>query len=73
MSALLSSTFWLLLNTPMVPPEPKPRTKAVPMVDLSATASSRSKSRRRPSRSSVDSVASNASTVSDSDTQQREA
>ncbi|KAI8971152.1 hypothetical protein BD414DRAFT_426679 [Trametes punicea] len=39
MSALLSSTFWLLLNTPIVPPERKPKTKAVPMVDLSPTAS----------------------------------
>ncbi|KAL1950218.1 hypothetical protein VTO73DRAFT_5341 [Trametes versicolor] len=51
MSALLSSTFWLLLNTPMVPPEPKTRTKSVPMVDLNRTKSKRS--RRSPSTSST--------------------
>ncbi|KAI0761992.1 hypothetical protein BD413DRAFT_485180 [Trametes elegans] len=36
-TALLSSTFWLLLNTPMVPPERKTRSKSVPMVNLGAT------------------------------------
>ncbi|EIW59557.1 uncharacterized protein TRAVEDRAFT_46860 [Trametes versicolor FP-101664 SS1] len=66
MSALLSSTFWLLLNTPMVPPEPKTRTKSVPMVDLNRTKSKRS--RRSPSTSSVDSDVSSVDVaVSDTD------
>ena len=47
MSALLSSTFWLLLNTPMVPPEHdlKARRNVVPMVELGATASSHKRRR----------------------------
>ncbi|KAI0823170.1 hypothetical protein BC628DRAFT_1421036 [Trametes gibbosa] len=61
MSALLSSTFWLLLNTPMVPPESKPRSKAVPMVDLNKIRGTK-RSRRRPSTSSVDSGVSAATT-----------
>ncbi|KAH9846408.1 hypothetical protein C2E23DRAFT_890856 [Lenzites betulinus] len=64
MSALLSSTFWLLLNTPMVPPEPKPKTKAVPMVDLNKTRGTK-RARRRPSTSSVESGVSTSTTEID--------
>ncbi|KAI0671091.1 hypothetical protein C8Q78DRAFT_1153847 [Trametes maxima] len=62
MSVLLTSTFWLLLNTPMIPPEPKPRTNAVPMVNLRAKKSSR---RRRASNTSVDSNVSSVSSESE--------
>ncbi|KAI1786835.1 hypothetical protein LXA43DRAFT_1031802 [Ganoderma leucocontextum] len=50
-SANLSQAFWTLWSTPMVPPEPKPLTRAVPMVDLSKKKGQSSHSRgsvRRP-------------------------
>ncbi|PIL35201.1 hypothetical protein GSI_02991 [Ganoderma sinense ZZ0214-1] len=58
-SANLSQAFWTLWSTPMVPPEPKPLTKSVPMADLS-------KKRKRSSRSraSISSVDSDASSTS---------
>ncbi|KAI0330807.1 hypothetical protein GY45DRAFT_1323154 [Cubamyces sp. BRFM 1775] len=67
MSALLSSTFWLLLNTPMIPPEHdlKAKRNVVPMVELGATASSH-KRRRSRSRASVDSNASTSTSASES-------
>ncbi|KAL7279751.1 hypothetical protein ACG7TL_006158 [Trametes sanguinea] len=45
MSAILSSTFWLLLNTPMVPPERTAKNHVVPMVDLNPAASSHKRRR----------------------------
>ena len=34
LTSRLSSTFWLLLNTPMIPPEEKAESEGVQMVDF---------------------------------------
>ncbi|OSD02489.1 hypothetical protein PYCCODRAFT_1435482 [Trametes coccinea BRFM310] len=64
MSAILSSTFWLLLNTPMVPPERTAKNNVVPMVDLNPAASSH---KRRRSTSTVNSSASSRRSSSETD------
>lgn len=43
LGARLTSTFWLLLNTPMIPPEKKPQSEAVQLTDFSAKRSSHSR------------------------------
>ncbi|KAI0754617.1 hypothetical protein C8Q80DRAFT_1139955 [Daedaleopsis nitida] len=58
----LSSTFWLLMNTPMIPPEEKPDDRGVQMVTFAGQRGSHS---RETSRSSMESDATAVSGVSD--------
>ncbi|KAI0718227.1 hypothetical protein C8T65DRAFT_639420 [Cerioporus squamosus] len=61
LTSRLSSTFWLLLNTPMIPPEDQAESKPVQMVDFSDTHETHS---REMTRSSMDSHATEASDAS---------
>ncbi|KAI0785147.1 hypothetical protein C8Q75DRAFT_809329 [Abortiporus biennis] len=64
-SSSLAAKIRFLFNTPMIPPESKPETREVPLVDFPSSASKITSSQhsKHISRSSIDSVAS--STVSD--------
>ncbi|RPD56152.1 hypothetical protein L226DRAFT_535876 [Lentinus tigrinus ALCF2SS1-7] len=67
LTSRLSSTFWLLLNTPMIPPEEKAESKAVQMVDFSDS-HSRGAHSRGTSRSSMDSHVTQSSDASENST-----
>ncbi|KAI0683070.1 hypothetical protein C8Q76DRAFT_763057 [Earliella scabrosa] len=65
LASRLSSTFWLLLNTPMIPPEDRPESKAVPLMDMPSRGQRQS---REDSRQSMESDATSLSGASTSDT-----
>ncbi|RDX46542.1 hypothetical protein OH76DRAFT_1485429 [Lentinus brumalis] len=63
LTSRLSSTFWLLLNTPMIPPEENVESQAVQMTDFPDT---RGAHPHEKTRSSMDSYATEVSDASGS-------